>query len=412
MRVGASQADITPEPGIELAGFLARTQPSTSVLDRLFIKALYVEQRREKLLWLHADLLGFDRTFLLAAISKLNVPAENLILSATHTHSAPASMQLTECGKRDERYMQRVLERAKTIAGEAIRRAEDVEMVTAVTQLQLAVDRRKKPTAHTDPRVAAIGWKRRNGRFVAGLLNYAMHPVAFGSVNRAISADWCGYAADFASQQLPGNPVVLMTNGAAGNVNPPGENVSQAQVREWGHAVARAGLSALHAARAGEQILRVRKTETALAKEIWNEQEIDEIAEKHLRSTNLPAGWKDRYKTAIETWRTKRKLELSQMIQNAEPTDIVAIRLGNLIFVTAGGEFFSRYADFIRAESGIDVHIIGYANGNFGYVAPSAAYDEGGYEVDSAHFFYDTFRAKRGAFEQLARDAAQLVRQL
>lgn len=412
MRVGASQANITPEPGIELAGFLARTQPSTSVLDRLFIKALYVEQRREKLLWLHADLLGFDRAFLQAAIGNLGVPPDNIILSATHTHSAPASMQLTECGKRDDRYMQRLLERIRVVAGEAIRRAEDVEMVTAVSELQLAVDRRKKATAHTDPRVAAVGWKRRNGRFVAALLNYAMHPVALGSVNRAISADWCGYAADFASQQLPGSPVVLMTNGAAGNVNPPGENVQQAQVREWGQAVARAAVTAINAAHAGDQTLRVRKTEALIEKEVWNETEIDKIAEKHLAATNHPAGWKDRYKTAIETWRAHRKLELSQMTQNAEPTDIVAIRFGNLIFVTAGGEFFSRYADFIRAESGIDVHIVGYANGNFGYVAPSAAYDEGGYEVDSAHFFYDTFRAKRGAFEQLARDAAQLVRQL
>ena len=35
MKVGTSQTDITPEPGVELSGFAARTQPSTGVLDPL-----------------------------------------------------------------------------------------------------------------------------------------------------------------------------------------------------------------------------------------------------------------------------------------------------------------------------------------------------------------------------------------
>src|ERR1051326_8682691 len=91
-------------------------------------------------------------------------------------------------------------------------------------------DRRGKASAHTDPIVSALGWRRGDGSFIAAVLNYAMHPVALGHLNRLVSADWCGYAAEKLSRELPGRPVVLVSNGAAGNLNPPGVSVAAEQV--------------------------------------------------------------------------------------------------------------------------------------------------------------------------------------
>ena len=62
MILGTSQIDITPKPGVELSGFAARIQPSTGVLDPLFAKALYLVCEGTKLLWIHCDLIGFERT--------------------------------------------------------------------------------------------------------------------------------------------------------------------------------------------------------------------------------------------------------------------------------------------------------------------------------------------------------------
>jgi hypothetical protein len=40
-------------------------------------------------------------------------------------------------------------------------------------------------------------------------------------------------------------------------------------------------------------------------------------------------------------------------------------------------------------EQGIQSTLIAaYANGNLGYVPDTAAYERGGYEVDSAHYYY------------------------
>jgi hypothetical protein len=239
-----------------------------------------------------------------------------------------------------------------------------------------------------------------------------MHPVALGSKNRAISSDWCGYAAARAARDLSGKPIVLMTNGAAGNVNPPWENVSVDQLRSWGEKIPESIIAKLAAVPAGAQTLKVASKISQMPVDVLNERQIDELVAQHVNQTGIPADWAGRYADAIRCWGSNRKAQLIRGARDWTEMETMALRLGPLTFVTAAGEFFSRYADLIGEAAGQPVHIIGYANGNFGYVPTSAAYDEGGYEVETAHFFYDSFRARRGALEQLARDAAQLVRQL
>src|SRR5439155_619277 len=88
--------------------------------------------------------------------------------------------------------------------------------------LDLAIDRRGKPTAHVDRQVSALAWKRRDRPgYAAACINHAMHPVSYGREFRQISADWCRSASLGISRALSGIPVTLVSNGAAGNINPP-----------------------------------------------------------------------------------------------------------------------------------------------------------------------------------------------
>jgi hypothetical protein len=73
---------------------------------------------------------------------------------------------------------------------------------------------------------------------------------------------------------------------------------------------------------------------------------------------------------------------------------------------------FAHFAARLRCELGPHVYVVGYSNGGFGYVAHSAAYEEGGYEVESAHLFYNTFRPRRGALEMLAGRAVELAKRV
>ena len=53
-------------------------------------------------------------------------------------------------------------------------------------------------------------------KVLSALLNYPMHPVSLGHVNRMVSADWCGAAATEISQMLPGHPITLVNNRSIG----------------------------------------------------------------------------------------------------------------------------------------------------------------------------------------------------
>ena len=78
----------------------------------------------------------------------------------------------------------------------------------------------------------------------------------------------------------------------------------------------------------------------------------------------------------------------------------------------ANAEIFSQFTDILRAHSNQPIYLVGYANGDIGYLPTRAAYAEGGYEVDVAHLFYGGFRPQAGGLELLARAATDLVREL
>jgi hypothetical protein len=66
----------------------------------------------------------------------------------------------------------------------------------------------------------------------------------------------------------------------------------------------------------------------------------------------------------------------------------------------------------LRRDRGKRIYILGYANGDVGYLPIRAAYAEGGYEVEEAHLFYGGFRVLPGGLERLALAATDLVEKL
>ncbi|PKO21334.1 MAG: hypothetical protein CVU38_15275 [Chloroflexi bacterium HGW-Chloroflexi-1] len=109
MKCGVSQVCITPAVGVELAGYAARQQPSIGIHDDLYVRGLYLEQEDERLLWLHADLIGFEREQVQrlrrALAAELGLPERQLLFSAAHSHSGPATVRLRAAGTMDAGYL-------------------------------------------------------------------------------------------------------------------------------------------------------------------------------------------------------------------------------------------------------------------------------------------------------------------
>src|SRR5688572_24086183 len=244
MRVGVAEIDITPDFEVELSGYAARQQPSLGVLDHIFVRAIYLEDESQRLLWLAADVIAFPtsivETFRRWATDQLNLQPLQVLLSATHTHAAPATISLTGCGRCDDRFCDLLQTSLQSAAREAIAKTQACRVKVAQTDLDLAIDRRGMPSAHVDAVATAVGFVREDGSFIAACLNYAMHPVALSHENRHISGDWCGHAAAALSHSLPGKPMVLVSNGACGNINPPVQTTRFDELQSLGEKVAAA----------------------------------------------------------------------------------------------------------------------------------------------------------------------------
>ena len=414
MKIGTSQIDITPNPGAELSGFAARIQPSVGVLDPLFAKALYLTDGRTRLLWMHCDLIGFDRatvqSFRHWVRQQLGLAENQVMLSATHTHAGACTIHLQEAGEYDRAYVEFLQLRLREAAERALARTGTVELVTVEGHLDLAVDRRKTASSHTDPRVAAFGFRRADRTFAAAIVNYAMHPVALGSTNRCISADISGQAATELAQQLPGNPVVLITNGACANLNPPAENVPFSQVKQWGGQLADAVANLLKATQtAANPRLRVLSRMVPLALDTLDADGINTFADKALHNAGPLAQWGDKYRRVVEHWRSSLLRNIQASLNGHHEAELFGIGLDDVILLGANAEVFSEFTDMLRQHSDKRIYLVGYANGDMGYLPTRAAYAEGGYEVDVAHLFYGGFRPKAGGLELLAAEAADLV---
>lgn len=138
MRAGFAKADITPEVGVELAGFgpyLKRR--STGIRDRLWAKAMALEAGGGRAVIVGCDLIGVPtaatvrvRALVTAATG---LPGDVLMICCSHTHSGPnpAADQLFGWGEPDPFYVETLPYKIARAAIAALERLEEAELAHA-----------------------------------------------------------------------------------------------------------------------------------------------------------------------------------------------------------------------------------------------------------------------------------------
>ncbi|GAP59168.1 hypothetical protein AHiyo1_24050 [Arthrobacter sp. Hiyo1] len=87
LRVGAAVVGISPPAGTPMAGFAARTEPSTGVHDPLTVRALAVDDT----CWITVDVCGLHEDTCTRIARGLPFMPERVAITATHTHAVRAS---------------------------------------------------------------------------------------------------------------------------------------------------------------------------------------------------------------------------------------------------------------------------------------------------------------------------------
>lgn len=231
MRVGAAIADISPvvglgEPDVWLAGYGPKRR-ATGAASPLSARAVSLNDGTRRVVVVALDLVGLFRDDVVkirAACAKARPdrPVDYLIVCCTHTHAGPDTIgiwgPLPKSGV-DPAYMARVRERTVRAVADA---------VAAERPARLRIVRTEMPDLITDTRkpfvidqgfwvIAADGAD--DGRAIATLTNWGIHPEVLDSRNTLVSADFPGVLRS--SIEAARGGTALHVSGAVGGLTVP-----------------------------------------------------------------------------------------------------------------------------------------------------------------------------------------------
>jgi hypothetical protein len=417
LKAGIAQVDITPPIGIEMGGFSARVQPSIGIYDPLFVKVLLLDDGHDPVGIVSCDLMGFSNAYdaaLREAIAKTGiVKSDRLMIACSHNHAGPATHFLRNCGNVDEKWMAALRGKIVKAVKQAAQNLRSVTVEYSQGRAALNYDRRawlngaatESKRWERDTRVSVVQFKA-GLETVVNLLHYSCHPVTMLGENSLLSAEYCGQACSYLEEQT-GAPTLFL-NGACGNVNPlltdgAGKQhmVSDFPERSYEHVVRmgqRLGQIAMASLKRSRRLsalpLRAEMKRLDVPLQIPSASEIESALQCHkakLQDAQLSTADRWLHSTFLD-WAQKAKVEMEAgRIAKSTPVSVQSLSVGELTLVGVGGELFAAIGKRIQKLVGPPCLIVGFANGNVGYLPTRKAFSQGGYEVEEAGKLYGLF---------------------
>ena len=244
LRVGAALRVLTPAELLPISGGVGPSAAAREKKGDLFARVMVFEESGTRVALVGLDFLGFPRVLADQARARIRgVPAENVLVGATHTHSAPDMYGFPD-GKGghggDPGYRRRVVVLIAEAVDEAVARLAPAALRIAVGEARGKIAYNYYAPDLYDPRCGVIqAVATRDGKagdVIATLVNYASHPEILGPRSGILSPDFCGPLYDRIEQR--GGGMALFMNGAQGGMvtadvrGPDGRDV-----QTWGECV-------------------------------------------------------------------------------------------------------------------------------------------------------------------------------
>ncbi len=376
--VGWARADVTPANGTALAGYGAASNTkrlSAVVLDPLLLTCTAISDGENVVLLFTTDNLYVGQTILEQAaklVGKIyEIPKSNIIMNATHTHSAAPLHYNGYAG--EGAYLKKYYAAIKETAEGALRDLEGAEIYIGSAHTEnLNYVRRYVNLAdgsfagknlsgadpskighetEADTQMQVLKFDRATKKDVV-LVNWQCHPTGPGSEEGSeVSADWVGAFRKYMEEE---GVLFSYHQGAAGNLAASSGIKGEPSNKDWNE----------H----GKKLAAVAKTAMANMKKV-NSGRVQAIMQTHTATYNTD------YKPEGGTFDFL----------------ISGISIGDVAFVAAPYEMHDTNGMEIRAASPFEMTFVcAYSNGAWGYMASSAAFENGGYEVDSTRFVKGT----------------------
>ncbi|MBP6963774.1 MAG: hypothetical protein KBC96_05135 [Armatimonadetes bacterium] len=423
-KAGAGSWIITPPVGTSLAGYF-HDRVSTAVRDDLMAKAVVFDDGTTKAAIVVCDLCRVMRDEVEKAreiISEATgIPAGNIWISATHTHSGPE----THPNKHVPINQAWIGRLPQMIADAAIRAHASLRPVTPRLaeeyEDRIAFNRRFRmkdgtvqfnpgkqnpeiigPDGPIDPQLNVLRLDGPDGQPIAIIANYSLHVDVIGI--EEISADFPGEMSRIVSSIYPNHPLVVFLQGTCGNINhldvtSPDQQKGEAEMQRIARVLAGKVLAASELSRPME------------SGKVGVESEMLEIAYHPMTEALRERAAEIRRKEDASEIEIAQAVRIEDYDLDGKTADVEvqAIRVGDTAFVGAEGEYFVEYGLSIKEWSPFDQTFVGeLANGSFGYIPTLDAFHPGTYET--MPILSATLEPSAGV--KIANSAGRLLRRL
>jgi len=443
LKAGFSRVNVTPPMGIFIRGYF-KPRYAEAVLDELYINALALQCGETKTLLMSIDHCGIEQVlsaeFRKAASEATGIPAENIFISATHTHTGP-SLALNSDDPLTKEYTAFVERRFADAAKFAAADLKDAKMGIGMgTAPGIAFVRRYvmkdgstktnpgvnnpdivRPIGDTDESVNVLRFDREGAETIV-LVNFACHPDVVGGCK--ISADWPGLLRSNVEKILDGTKCIFF-NGAQGDVNhvnvhpKPGDMNGMFidfddVARGYGHAEYMARVVTGGVLQAYDKVNYV-DVDTLISRQKVigvpsNRPDPKDMPEAH-RINDLHNAGKDSELPYKGMMLTTVVAEAGRMVHLENGPDAFDMRLsavviGPVAMIGIPGEPFTGIGRGLKAAQGYEMILpCCLTNGSEGYFPMQDSYDEGGYEARSSRF-------KAGVAEFIIKEGRELLEEL
>jgi hypothetical protein len=220
LEAGVASVDVTPDEPVPVTGGLGTPEPTTEIKGRLEIRALVLSEGDTTIAIASVPFIGFPQVLIDRVRDGVTgIPGENIMVGATHTHSAPDMYAfLDEEGKctADLDYVDRVCKATADAINQAAESLSPVSLKIATGEAAERIAYNYYAPELYDRRCDVIQALDSDGNAVATLVNYAIHPEVLGPDRGILSPDMIGPLYDRV-EALGGGMCVFM-NGAQGGM--------------------------------------------------------------------------------------------------------------------------------------------------------------------------------------------------
>ena len=220
LRAAIAVRDVTPDPLLPISGGVGPTHPVSRKIGKLTVRALTVENNGIRVTICSTDFLGFPGVLCNKVRRRVRgVPPENILIGATHNHSAPDCYGFPDRSGQttaDVKYLESVCEKLADAINETVTDLKPalIKMSTGRARGKIAYNYYAEQLY--DPRCNVIQFLDSQHQPFATLVNYACHPEVIGPGQGILCPDFVGPLYDRIRERNGGTGIFM--NGALGGM--------------------------------------------------------------------------------------------------------------------------------------------------------------------------------------------------